>query len=168
MESKLLRAWRESDAADLVHAINNKKVIDNLRDGIPYPYTLKDAETFILSRLNADKTAMFAWAITEEDRVIGSIGIFRNSNIHRLTAEMGYYLGEDYWGRGIATKAVREAVEYVFEHTDILRIYAEPFANNIASCRVLEKAGFAFEGILCKNAIKNGEILDMRLYSIVR
>lgn len=168
MESKLLRAWRESDAADLVHAINNKKVIDNLRDGIPYPYTLKDAETFILSRLNADKTAMFAWAITEEDRVIGSIGIFRNSNIHRLTAEMGYYLGEDYWGRGIATKAVREAVGYVFEHTDILRIYAEPFANNIASCRVLEKAGFTFEGILCKNAIKNGEILDMRLYSIVR
>lgn len=168
MESKLLRAWRESDAADLVHAINNKKVIDNLRDGIPYPYTLKDAETFILSRLSADKTAMFAWAITEEDRVIGSIGIFRNSNIHRLTAEMGYYLGEDYWGRGIATKAVREAVGYVFEHTDILRIYAEPFANNIASCRVLEKAGFAFEGILRKNAIKNGEILDMRLYSIVR
>ncbi len=168
MESKLLRAWRESDAADLVHAINNKKVIDNLRDGIPYPYTLKDAETFILSRLSADKTAMFAWAITQEDRVIGSIGIFRNSNIHRLTAEMGYYLGEDYWGRGIATKAVREAVGYVFEHTDILRIYAEPFANNIASCRVLEKAGFAFEGILRKNAIKNGEILDMRLYSIVR
>ncbi|HWR19233.1 MAG TPA: GNAT family protein [Clostridia bacterium] len=168
MESKLLRAWRESDAADLVHAINNKKVIDNLRDGIPYPYTLKDAETFILSRLSADKTAMFAWAITEEDRVVGSIGIFRNSNIHRLTAEMGYYLGEDYWGRGIATKAVREAVGYVFEHTDILRIYAEPFANNIASCRVLEKAGFAFEGILRKNAIKNGEILDMRLYSIVR
>ena len=167
MESKLLRAWRESDAADLVHAINNKKVIDNLRDGIPYPYTLKDAETFILSRLSADKTAMFAWAITQEDRVIGSIGIFRNSNIHRLTAEMGYYLGEDYWGRGIATKAVREAVGYVFEHTDILRIYAEPFANNIASCRVLEKAGFAFEGILRKNAIKNGEILDMRLYSIV-
>lgn len=168
MELKRLRAWRESDAKDVMHAINNKRVLDNLRDGIPYPYTLADAEAFISSRLNADKTETFAWAITEEDRAVGSIGVFRKGNIHRLTAEMGYYVDEEFWGRGIATEAVREAVGYVFEHTDILRIYAEPFAKNLASCRVLEKAGFTFEGVLHKNALKNGEILDMRLYSIVR
>ena len=168
MEFTRLRAWRESDSADLVHAINNKEVLDNLRDGIPYPYSLADAESFIRSRLDADKNEAFAWAITDNGRVIGSIGIFRKSNIHRLTAEMGYYLAEDFWGKGIATEAVREAVSYVFLYTDIVRVYAEPFARNLASCRVLEKAGFAFEGVLRKNAIKNGEVLDMRLYSIVR
>lgn len=168
MELTRLRAWQESDAADVVHAINNKEVLNNLRDGIPYPYSLADAESFIRSRLDADKNEAFAWAITDNGRVIGSIGIFRKGNIHRLTAEMGYYLAEDFWGKGIATEAVREAVSYVFLHTDIVRVYAEPFARNLASCRVLEKAGFTFEGVLRKNAIKNGEILDMRLYSIVR
>lgn len=168
MEFTRLRAWQESDAADVVHAINNKEVLNNLRDGIPYPYSLADAESFIRSRLDVDKKEAFAWAITDNGRVIGSIGIFRKGNIHRLTAEMGYYLAEDFWGKGIATEAVREAVSYVFLHTDIVRVYAEPFARNLASCRVLEKAGFTFEGVLRKNAIKNGEILDMRLYSIVR
>ncbi|HMM30647.1 MAG TPA: GNAT family N-acetyltransferase [Clostridia bacterium] len=168
MEFTRLRAWQESDAADVVHAINNKEVLNNLRDGIPYPYSLADAESFIRSRLDVDKNEAFAWAITDNGRVIGSIGIFRKGNIHRLTAEMGYYLAEDFWGKGIATEAVREAVSYVFLHTDIVRVYAEPFARNLASCRVLEKAGFTFEGVLRKNAIKNGEILDMRLYSIVR
>lgn len=168
MEFARLRAWQESDAVDLMHAINNKKVLDNLRDGIPYPYVLADAESFIRSRLDADKNEAFTWAITDGGRAVGSIGIFRKGNIHRLTAEMGYYLAEDSWVKGIATEAVREAVSYVFLHTDIVRVYAEPFARNLASCRVLEKAGFTFEGVLRKNAIKNGEILDMRLYSIVR
>ena len=168
MELTRLRAWRESDAADVVHAINNKKVLDNLRDGIPYPYSLADAEEFLRSRLDSDKNEAFAWAVIHNGCAVGSIGIFRNGNIHRLTAEMGYYLAEDFWGKGIMTKAVQEAVSYVFSHTDIVRIYAEPFARNLASCRVLEKAGFTFEGVLRKNAIKNGEILDMRLYGIVR
>lgn len=168
MELKRIRAWRESDAEDIRRAIDNRRVTGNLRDGIPCPYTLADADAFIRSRLDAKENELFAWAITEGDRAIGSIGISRKGNIHRLTAELGYYIAEEHWGKGIATEAVREAVACVFENTDILRVFAEPFARNEASCRVLEKAGFSFEGVLRKNAVKNGEVLDMRLYSIVR
>lgn len=94
--------------------------------------------------------------------------MFRQGNIHRLTAELGYYIGEEYWGRGIMTKAVKQICEYVFEHSDIIRIYAEPFSYNIASCRVLEKAGFQYEGTLRNNAIKNGKVLDMKMYSLLK
>ncbi len=163
-----IRSWRPEDAADLANALNNKKVQDKLRDGIPYPYEKSHAEAYISSMLAADKYSVFAWAICADDKAIGSIGVFRKENIHSRTAEMGYYISEPYWGRGIGTAAVRAACDYVFGNTDIIRIFAEPFACNKASCRVLEKAGFSFEGILRKNAVKNGEILDMKLYAIVR
>ena len=100
--------------------------------------------------------------------MVGSIGVFRQENIHFRTAELGYYIGEPYWGRGFATSAVKQVCQYVFDHSDILRIFAEPFAYNAASCRVLEKAGFQFEGTLRSNAVKNGEVLDMKLYARVR
>lgn len=93
-----------------------------MRDGIPYPYTVKDAEEFISSTLKADKTKTFAFAITAEDKLIGSIGVFRCENIHFQTAELGYYLGEKYWGRGYATSAVKQACKYIFDNTDIIRI----------------------------------------------
>lgn len=83
-------------------------------------------------------------------------------------AEMGYYIGEPYWGRGLGTSAVRQVCKYIFENTDIIRIFAEPFSYNIASCRVLEKAGFRFEGILRSNAMKNGKVVDMRMYSLIK
>lgn len=117
--------------------------------------------------LSADPTKTFAFAITVNDRVVGSIGVFRCDNIHFRTAEMGYYLGEPYWGKGIGTSAVKQACDYVFQHTDIIRIFAEPFAHNVASCRVLEKAGFQLEGILKNNAVKNGRVLDMKMYALV-
>ena len=89
-------------------------------------------------------------------------------NIHSKTAEMGYYIGEPYWGNGYTTSAVQQTCQYVFEHSDILRIFAEPFARNKRSCRVLEKAGFQYEGTLRSNAIKNGEILDMKMYAMIK
>jgi RimJ/RimL family protein N-acetyltransferase len=100
--------------------------------------------------------------------VIGSIGVFRCDNIHRRTAELGYYIGEKYWGNGYMTSAVRQICDYVFDNTDIVRIFAEPFAANIASCRVLEKAGFTCEGVLRDNAFKNGEFLDMKMYARIK
>ena len=103
-----------------------------------------------------------------DEKVVGSIGVFRKDNIHYCTAEMGYYIAEEYWGKGIMTKVVKEVCKYIFENTDIIRIFAEPFAYNIASCRVLEKAGFELEGILRNNAIKNNKILDMKMYSIIK
>lgn len=164
----VIRRWKIEDKNDLAELLNNKNILNNLRDGIPYPYTVKDAEGFISSTLKADKTKTFAFAITAEDKLIGSIGVFRCENIHFQTAELGYYLGEKYWGRGYATSAVKQACKYIFDNTDIIRIFAEPFAYNTASCRVLEKAGFQFEGTLRSNAVKNGRVLDMKMYALLK
>ena len=163
-----IRPWRMSDAMDLAAALSDPAILNNLRDGLPYPYTEKDAEDYITAMLCADKSAVFAYAICLEDRAVGSIGAFRQSNIHFRTAELGYYLAREYWGRGIVTEAVRQLCERVFAQTDILRIYAVPFSDNVGSRRVLEKAGFQLEGILCRNACKNGRVLDMALYALTR
>ena len=164
----ILRKWRLSDAKDLAAALNNKKILNNLRDGLPFPYTEQDARDYITAILSSEENSTFAYAITQNDRAIGSIGAFRQSNIHRQTAELGYYLAEEYWGRGIMTKAIRQLCGIVFDTTDILRIYAEPFAYNTGSRRALEKAGFCYEGTMKNNAVKNGKVLDMALYSLTR
>ena len=163
-----IRKWELSDATDLAAALSNKKIQDNLRDGLPYPYTEQDGTDYISAMLSADENEIFAFAITVDEKLVGSIGIFRQGNIHRQTAELGYYIAEDYWGRGIMTEAVRQICRYVFAKSDIIRIYAEPFAYNAASCRVLEKAGFQYEGTLRSNAVKNGEIIDMKMYSLLK
>ena len=163
-----IRKWKLSDAKDLAKALSNRKVQDNLRDGLPYPYLEQDANDYISSMLSANENDTFAFAITLDDKAIGSIGVFRQQNIHRQTAEMGYYIAEEYWGKGIMTEAVKQICEYVFEHSDIIRIYAEPFSCNMGSCRVLEKAGFQYEGTLRSNAIKNGKVMDMKMYSLLR
>ena len=166
--SFLLREWKLSDAQNLALAIGNKKILDNLRDGIPYPYTEQDGKEFITAILSADKSSTFAFAIEIEGKAVGSMTVFRQNNIHFRTAELGYYLAEEYWGKGIMTEAVKQVCKYVFDNSDIIRIYAEPFANNIGSCRVLEKAGFQFEGLMKANAVKNGEIRDMKLYALIK
>lgn len=164
----IIREWKIEDKTALAENLNNMNVLNNLRDGLPYPYTEDDAEDFIRAMLSADKDKSFAFAITLNGKVIGSIGVFRQDNIHYRTAEMGYYMGEKYWGRGYMTEAVKLVCDFVFENTDIIRIFAEPFAYNSASCRVLEKAGFIFEGVLRSNAYKNGNIVDMKMYAIVK
>lgn len=163
-----IRKWELTDAKDLAAAISNEKVQDNLRDGLPYPYTEQDGVEFISAMLSANEEETFAFAITVDDRVVGSIGVFRQGNIHRQTAELGYYIAEAYWGRGIMTDAVRQICAHVFDKSDIIRIYAEPFAYNIASCRVLEKAGFQYEGTLRSNAVKQGRVIDMKMYSLLK
>ena len=137
-----IRKWELADAKDLAVALSNKKVQDNLRDGLPYPYTEQDGLDYISAMLVADESDTFAFAVSADGKVIGSIGAFRQDNIHRQTAELGYYISEEYWGKGIMTEAVKQLCDYVFTHTDIIRIYAEPFAFNIGSCRVLEKNDF--------------------------
>lgn len=160
-----IRKWALSDAKDLAMALSNKKVQDNLRDGLPYPYTEQDGKEYISSMLVANENDAFAFAVTTDGKAIGSISAFRQGNIHRQTVELGYYIAEEYWRKGIMTEAVKQFCDYIFTHTDIIRIYAEPFASNIASCRVLEKAGFKCEGTLRSNAIKNGKVLDMKIYA---
>lgn len=163
-----LREWRLEDAAALAENLSDKAVQDNLRDGLPYPYTEEDAREFISAMLAANPDETFARAIAADGKVVGSIGVFRQGNVHRRTAEMGYYIGKRYWNLGIGSEAVRQMSDQVFAHSDILRIYAEPFAYNAASCRVLEKAGFQLEGTLRSNAVKNGKVLDMKMYAKVR
>lgn len=163
-----IRKWKLSDAKELAAAVSNKKVQDNLRDGLPYPYTEQDGKDYISVMLSANENETFAFAITADDKVVGSIGVFRQENIHKQTAELGYYIAEEYWGRGIMTEAVKQICAYVFDRSDIIRIYAEPFAYNDASCRVLEKAGFQYEGTLRSNAVKNGRVVDMKMYALVK
>ena len=164
----VLRPWRTEDADDLATVLNHKQVLDNLRDGLPYPYTRADAENFIAAMLAADPNKVFAFAITIDNKAVGSIGAFRQDNIHFRTAEMGYYIAPSLWGHGLASSAVKQLCALLFQNTDILRIFAEPFAENLASCRVLEKAGFQLEGILRSNAVKNGVVRDMKLYARIQ
>jgi RimJ/RimL family protein N-acetyltransferase len=163
-----LSKWCESDAKDLAGALNNRNILNNLRDGLPYPYTEKDALDYIRFALKTDGDDNFFWAIRCEGKAVGSVGIFRKDNIHNKTAELGYYLAQPLWNRGIVTQAVKEACGFVFENTDIVRIFAEPFARNAGSCRVLEKCGFILEGTLRKNAYKNGAFEDMNLYALLK
>ena len=160
-----IRKWKLSDAKDLASVISNKKIQDNLRDGLPYPYTEQDATDYISAMLSEDENETFAFAITIDNKAIGSIGAFRQKNIHRHTAEIGYYIAEEYWGKGLMTEAVKQICSYIFDKSNIVRIYAEPFSYNKASCRVLEKAGFLYVGTLRSNAIKNGKTIDMLMYS---
>lgn len=103
-----IRKWKLSDAKDLAAALSNKKIQNNLRDGLPYPYTEQDGTDYISAMLSADENNTFAFAVTADHKVIGSIGVFRQENIHRQTAELGYYIAEEYWGKGIMTEAVKQ------------------------------------------------------------
>jgi RimJ/RimL family protein N-acetyltransferase len=163
-----IRSWRIEDSPNLAKAVSNKKIQDSLRDGLPFPYTISDAESFITAVLSDDTDNSFVWAITVDDVAVGTVSVYRKDNIHRLTATIGYYVAEEYWGKGVMTKAVKQACQYIFDNTDIIRIFADPFATNIASCCVLEKVGFAYEGTLKSNAIKNGQLVDMKMYALIK
>lgn len=163
-----IRPWKTNDAPALAKALSNKNVLDNLRDGLPYPYTENDALDYINAMLSADKNDTFAFAVTVNDEAVGSIGAFRQGNIHFRTAELGYYIAQPFWDKGVGTAAVGLLCSYIFDNTDILRIFAEPFSYNTGSCRILEKNGFKYEGTLRQNALKNGKVLDMKMYSLVK
>lgn len=163
-----LRQWRETDAADVAAYADNKKIADNLRDAFPHPYTLSDAQEYLRQCLESGEERQYLRAITAEGRAVGSIGVFLGNDVYSRSAELGYWLAEDFWGQGIMTGAVRQICEEVFARYDVVRIYAEPFARNRGSRRVLEKAGFALEGILKNSVYKHGEILDSCIYALVK
>ena len=164
----ILRPWRREDAAAVAQYANNEKIARNLRDVFPYPYTLADAESFVDSCLGADGSCQLFRAIEVEGHAVGSIALCLGSDVYCMTAELGYWLAEDFWGKGIMTRAVQQICEEGAERwEDLLRIYAEPFAHNTASRRVLEKAGFTLEGVLRKSVCKRGRVCDSCMYALL-
>ncbi len=162
--SFLLRPWQRGDEKSLIENANNKKIWNNLRDYFPHPYTQQDAESWISLQENAESLNNFA--IEKEGLAVGGIGLVPGTDVYRKNAEIGYWLGEDYWGQGIVSEAVGLLVTYGFEELGFEKIYAGVFAPNIGSMRVLEKAGFVKEAILKKGVYKNGTFLDEHYYAI--
>jgi ribosomal-protein-alanine N-acetyltransferase len=161
-----IRPWNSQDAGALVKYANNRKVWLNLRDAFPHPYVAADADAFL--ELVARQNPMTFFAIATREEAIGGIGVTLHQDVHRLTAELGYWLCEPYWGKGIMTEAVATFTDYAFACFGLVRIHADPYAGNSPSCRVLEKAGYVLEGRLRSSVIKDGRILDQLLYAQVR
>ena len=158
-----IRPWRLDDAESLVRHANNRKIWIALRDNFPHPYGIDDAHTFLKAITNSEPVTLFCVEVDGE--AVGGIGIRIGADVHRQTAELGYWLGEEFWRGGIMTEAVGAFTDFCFENFQLRRIYAEPFANNPASARVLEKAGFSFEGRLKNHVLKDGKLLDSLLYA---
>lgn len=157
-----LRHFEEKDIHPVALLCNNKKIWDNVRDFLPFPYTEKHARKFI--RTCQAENPQVTFAIEYKGDFAGCIGLVKQTDIHKLTAEVGYWIGEPYWGLGIATRSVNLIVEYGFDQLGLVRIFTGVFDFNKASQRVLEKAGFKLEGIFEKNVLKNGRILNEYRY----
>jgi len=162
----MIRDWHASDAQALVKYANNRNIWINLRDAFPHPYHLSDARYFLQQVSRQHPRTDFAIATDQE--AIGSIGLIPGRDVHRFTAEMGYWLAEPFWNKGITTQAVRLFTDYVFREFQLHRVFAYCFTTNPASARVLEKAGFTREGTLRASAFKDGKILDQFLFTRIR
>ncbi len=162
----VLRPLRGEDAASLTRHANNPRIAACLRDLFPHPYTLANAEWFIGHVSGQNPPEVLTVAI--EGQAAGVIGLQMGTDVHRRSAELGYWLGEEFWGRGIMSEAVAAFVEYAFLNFPLIRIHSEVFAANPASARVLEKAGFSYEGRLRQAIIKNDQVIDGLLYAVTR
>lgn len=161
-----LRPWETSDLADLVKYANNRNIAKNLTDKFPFPYSEQSGMAFI--EMISQHNPVQVFAIDIKGEAIGSIGLHPQDDIHRQNAEMGYWLAEPYWGKGIISNAIKQIVDYGFANFDINRIFARPFGSNIASQKVLEKNAFVLEARFEKVLIKNGDLEDELIYAIRR
>ena len=160
-----LRTWQTDDIPSLAENANNINIWNNVRDYFPHPYTQKDAEEFISFVLQKPNTEDFV--IEVNNKAVGGIGFVPQHDIERLNAEIGYWLSEKHWHKGIMPNAIKDAVEYIFANTEIIRLFATVYDFNKASMRVLEKAGFQKLTVLSKAAIKNGRLIDMHYYELL-
>jgi RimJ/RimL family protein N-acetyltransferase len=161
-----VRSWKREDEEALSRYADNRRIWINLRDRFPHPYRRQDARRWLAQVLGARPETSFAIDVGHE--AIGGIGYTIQEDVHYRSAELGYWLGEPFWGRGIATAAVRAVTERAFASHDLSRIYATVFEWNPASARVLEKAGYALEGRLRRSVTKDGRTIDQLLYAVVR
>lgn len=164
----ILRKWKYEDAGQLAEAANNPNIAKNLRNAFPNPYSLDDAKQFLDICIPGEGKKQLFRAIEADGKVIGGISISVKDDIYEKSAELGYWLSEDYWRKGITSRAVRIICREAFERFDIIRIFAEPFEHNAGSRGVLEKAGFTYEGTMRSGIYKNGEIHSYCMYSLLR
>lgn len=158
-----VRPWAESDAEPLARHANSRAVARHLRDRFPHPYGLEQARSFIAWVLAQPVPTV--WAIEVDGEAAGAIGLEMRTDVERVSAEIGYWLGESVWGRGIASEALQAVTRAAFARFDLTRLYAVPFADHAASVRVLEKAGYVREGLMRRSAIKDGIIRDQLLFA---
>lgn len=161
-----LRPWKIEDLNSLVKYADNRNIAKFLTDAFPHPYTHESGKTYIEDVSKIEPQRVFAIDVNRE--AIGSIGIYLGTDIHRKNAELGYWLAEPFWGKGLITQAIKQIVAYSFQTFEIERIFARPFGNNPASQRVLEKCGFNLEARLKSTIFKNGEYLDELIYAVRR
>ncbi len=161
----VVRSWTADDLGSLVKYADNRKIWLNLRDRFPHPYTRRDGREFIHLARGQRPETMFAIDVGGE--AAGGIGFVPHADVERVSAEIGYWLGEPFWGRGIVTEALVAVTRYAIDTHKLTRIYALPYARNTASCRVLEKAGYVLEARLRRSAIKDGEIIDQMQYAFI-
>ncbi|HYP28168.1 MAG TPA: GNAT family protein [Blastocatellia bacterium] len=166
LTNSVIRSWHPMDADSLAAHADNPKIWKNVRDVFPQPYTQQDAIRWIqLARSQVPETH---FAIAVDGAAVGAIGFVLKKDVYRRSAEVGYWLGEDYWGRGIVAEALRALTDYAFASHDLCRIYAGVFEWNTASMRVLEKAGYSFEARLRKAVTKDNMTADEFVYATIR
>jgi ribosomal-protein-alanine N-acetyltransferase len=166
LQNCFIRPWRKGDQLSLVRHANNWNVWINLRDRFPHPYTMMDADVWIEEQTRTADTTQ--WAIEVDGHPSGGIGLVPGEDVNRIAAEIGFWLGEELWGRGIMTDAVGAVTSYGFETLGFERIFAEVFVWNPPSMRILEKNGYQREGILRSSAVKDGHIIDQMLWAATR
>jgi ribosomal-protein-alanine N-acetyltransferase len=162
----LVREWAADDLPSLVRHANNRNVWINLRDRFPHPYEETHGRQFLDAIVT--RVPQTVWAIEVDGEAAGGIGVELMSDVERVSAELGYWLGEAFWGRGIMTEAVGALTSKLFDRFDLTRVFALPFADNTGSIRVLEKTGYVLEGRMPRSAIKEGRIRDQLMFGSYR
>lgn len=168
MKDFILREWQPEDYHSVAVVANNKKIADNLRNAFPYPYTEEDAKWYVNDCIAKGDRRQLTYAIVVENKAVGSIGVFVQDDVYEKSAELGYWLAEDYWRMGIMSRAVQMICDEAFCKFDINRIYAEPFEHNMGSRGVLEKAGFICEGTMKNGVYKNNRVFSYCMYALLR
>ena len=164
LQRSVVRSWETADLASLVAHADNRHA-SHLRDRFPHPYTMHDGRAFLRSVRKANPETTFAIAV--DGAAVGSIGFMLQQDVERVSAEIGYWLGESFWGQGIVSEALVAVTTYAIQQHRLTRLFALPFADNAASCRVLEKAGYTLEARLHRSAIKNGVVVDQCQYAFI-
>ena len=163
-----LRKWQKNDCESVAKYANNKNIADNLRNVFPFPYTFEDAEWYVNSCCDGDEKTQYCRAIEVDNKAVGSIGVFLLHDVYEKSAEIGYWLAEEFWGNGIMTDAIKQVCKVAFENYDIYRIQAQVFESNIASQKVLINAGFELEGVLKNSIYKNGKLQNSLMLAMIR